>query len=73
VRLVGIDYLSVEGYGADPEGHPVHRTLLDAGVAILEGIDLAGVAPGSYDLVALPILVPGADGAPARAALVDRS
>lgn len=49
----------------------MHKTLLGAGVALLEGVDLAGVSPGVYDLVALPILVPGADGAPARAVLIE--
>lgn len=66
VRLVGIDYLSVAPFG-DPA--PTHRTLLDAGVVILEGLDLRGVPPGDYTLVCLPLLLEGADGAPARAVL----
>ena len=37
---------------------------------ILEGIDLAGVAPGRYTLVALPLRIAGADGSPVRAALI---
>ena len=68
VRLVGIDYLSVE-FG-DP-GLPVHRTLLDAGVVILEGLDLSLIRPGRYELVCLPLKVIGGDGAPARAALLE--
>jgi arylformamidase len=72
VRLLGIDYLSIEAFDAEGQGHPVHRALLGSGVAILEGLDLAGVAAGVYDLVALPLLVPGSDGAPARAILVER-
>jgi arylformamidase len=68
VRLVGIDYLSAEQYGAR---QPVtHRVLLGAGVVILEGIDLRGVAPGAYTLVCLPLKVTGGDGAPARAILM---
>jgi arylformamidase len=66
VRLVGIDYLSVAPF-EDPA--PVHVALLAAGVVILEGLDLRTVEPGPYDLVCLPLLVPGADGAPARALL----
>ena len=65
VRLVGIDALSVGGYpdgGAD-----VHRMLLEAGVWILEGLDLSRLAPGPVELACLPLLLPGADGAPARA------
>lgn len=71
VRLVGIDYLSIEPFGAGRPGHPVHRTLLEAGVAVLEGVDLAEVRPGRYFLAALPLRIPGADGAPARAVLVE--
>jgi arylformamidase len=67
-RLVGIDYLSVEAFDA-PE--PVtHRLLLAAGVVILEGLDLRGVAPGDYLLCCLPLKLAGADGAPARAVLI---
>ncbi len=72
VRLLGIDYLSIEPFDAEDAGHPVHKALLGAGVVILEGVDLVDVEPGAYDLAALPLLVPGADGAPARALLIDR-
>lgn len=65
--LVGIDYLSVDPYDADPAA--AHLTLLGAGVVILEGLDLRGVPPGDYDLAALPIKLAGADGAPARVIL----
>jgi arylformamidase len=64
VRLVGIDYLSIAPYG-DPT--PTHFTLLAAAVVIVEGLDLREVAPGAYDLICLPILIPGSDGGPARA------
>jgi arylformamidase len=66
LRLVGIDYLSIAPWGA---AGPTHRTLLRAGVVILEGIDLRQVAPGSYQLVCLPLKLVGSDGAPARAVL----
>jgi arylformamidase len=66
VRLVGIDYLSVAPF-EDPA--PVHVTLLAAGVVVLEGLDMRAVPPGSYELTCLPLLVPGADGAPARVVL----
>ena len=64
VRLVGIDYLSIAPFG---EPVPTHVALLGAGVAILEGLDLRGVEPGAVDLICLPVLIPGSDGAPARA------
>lgn len=69
VRLVGIDYLSIEGIDS---GVTVHRMLLDAGVVILEGITLAEVEPGEYELICLPLKVAGGDGAPARALLRGR-
>lgn len=67
IRLVGVDYLSVEAFTA-PEPM-THRTLLGAGVVIVEGLQLRDVAPGDYFLVCLPIKLAGADGAPARAIL----
>jgi arylformamidase len=66
VRLVGIDYLSIAPR-RDPA--PTHRILLEAGCVILEGLDLRSVAPGNYDLIALPLLIPGSDGGPARVLL----
>ena len=65
--LVGIDALSVSGFHEDPA--ETHRLLLGAGVWILEGIRLAGVEPGEYELLCLPLRIEGADGAPARALL----
>ncbi|HEY3209436.1 MAG TPA: cyclase family protein [Actinomycetota bacterium] len=64
--LVGVDYLSIERPDA-PKEHPVHRTLLSAGVVIVEGLDLSGVSAGACELICLPLLVAGGDGAPARA------
>jgi arylformamidase len=62
VQLIGIDYLSIGDADA-------HRTLLGAGVAALEGLDLRHVDPGWYELICLPLRLPGSDGAPARAVL----
>jgi arylformamidase len=67
VKLVGIDYLSVEAYGVT--GHPVHKTLLGAGMVILEGLDFRRVTPGVYELYCLPLRIAGGDGAPCRAVL----
>lgn len=68
VRLVGVDYLSVEGFGVTPPR--THWALLRHGVVVIEGLDLSGVAPGEYTLACLPLRVRGADGAPARAVLM---
>jgi arylformamidase len=64
VRLVGIDYLSV----GDAEAH---RVLLGAGIVPLEGLDLRRVEPGPYRLICLPLRLENADGAPARAVLLE--
>jgi arylformamidase len=67
VKLVGVDYLSVEAF--DNQTHPVHNTLLEAGVVIIETLNLAEVSAGDYELIALPVKLKGADGAPARVVL----
>lgn len=67
VRTVGVDYLSVGGYFHD--GAETHHALLGAGIWIIEGLNLSSIAPGSYDLICLPLKLVGADGAPARAVL----
>lgn len=66
-KCVGIDYLSVGGFRRDLV--ETHEILLSAGVWIIEGLDLRQVPPGRYELVCLPLLIPGADGAPARAVI----
>jgi arylformamidase len=68
VSLVGIDCLSVDKYG--DSSLPVHRTLLENDVLILEGIDLAGVPSGGYSLICLPLSVKDAEASPVRAVLV---
>ncbi len=67
VRAVGVDYLSVGGYRHDSV--ETHTALLAAGVWIIEGLCLADVGAGPYQLVCLPIKIAGGDGAPARALL----
>jgi len=69
VRLVGIDYLSVEKFGS--KEFATHLALLSGGVVIVEGLDLSAVAPGVYELFCLPLKIAAGsgDGAPARAIL----
>jgi arylformamidase len=66
VRTVGIDYLSIAGM---EDGVATHRALLDADICIIEGLDLTGVEAGGYEMLALPMRIEGADGAPARVLL----
>ncbi len=64
VKVVGIDYLSVGGFHA---GSYPHQALLGADVWIIEGLNLSQVAPGTYNLICLPLKLDQGDGAPARA------
>ncbi len=66
IILVGIDYLSIAPFN---NLVPTHRTLLEANVVIIEGLDLSKVDPGLYTLHCLPLKIVGADGAPARVIL----
>ena len=70
VKLVGTDVLSIEKKREDG-GHPVHVTLLEAGVVIVEGLDLSQVTPELYLLYCLPLKIVGIDGAPARVFLAE--
>jgi arylformamidase len=68
IRLVGVDFLSVESFRA--EGRPTHRKLLDAGVVVVEGLDLSQAEAGVYSFACLPLRLIGGDGGPARAVLI---
>jgi arylformamidase len=68
IRLIGIDYLSVDAFGS--QGFPTHHILLKAGVIIVEGLDLSKVPEGEYTLICMPLKITGGDGAPARAMLM---
>ncbi len=67
IDLVGIDYFGIEAKSAP--GHPVHKTLLQAGIVIVEGVDLRRVPPGRYQTAALPLKIQNGDGSPARVLL----
>jgi len=67
VMTVGIDYLSVGGFFKD--GKETHDALLSAGIWVIEGLNLAKIKPGKYELNCLPIKILNSDGAPARALL----
>ena len=67
VELVGIDYLSIEGYRVD--GAPTHHRLLRAGIPILEGLDLFKVRPGRWQMAALPLRIKDGDAGLTRAVL----
>ncbi len=66
IKLIGIDYLSI---GKFKNGDLTHQILLEAGVIVLEGLNLSNAAPGEYELLCLPLNIKGAEGALARAVL----
>ncbi len=68
VNGVGIDALGIE---RDQPGHKSHHALLDRDIIILEGLVLSDASPGEYTLIALPLKLDGAEGAPTRAVLVE--
>lgn len=67
VKLVGIDYLSIDKFKS--EKHPTHFVLLGRNVVIVEGLNLSGVAAGTYHMSALPLNLQDVDGAPTRVIL----
>lgn len=67
IRLVGIDGPSVDAFHSD--AFVVHRMLLANHVIIIENLMLAGIEPGGYRLICLPLRYEGGDGAPVRAVL----
>jgi arylformamidase len=67
IKVLGVDYLSVEQFRTP--GAPAHHVLLGAGTIVIEGLNLAMVDPGVYEMYCLPLRIVGADGAPARVVL----
>lgn len=67
VKLVGVDYLSVAPF---KNSRPTHEKLLEAGVVIVEGLDLSEVSQGRYTIYCLPLKLANSDGAPARVILI---
>ncbi len=67
VRLVGVDTPSV--VPADSKDLPAHHRFLANDMAIIEGLVLAEVPAGVYELIALPLRLTGFDASPVRAVL----
>ena len=71
VKLVGIDYLSVDKF--ENTYADAHHIFLRNGIVIIEGLDLRNVKAGDYELIALPLKIKNGDGSPARVILRDIS
>jgi kynurenine 3-monooxygenase len=71
VITIGVDTPSVDLQ--DSKDLPAHRAILKHKIAILEGLALANVEPGEYELLAQPLKLKDADASPVRAVLRQRS
>ncbi|WP_248320459.1 arylformamidase [Caballeronia sp. Sq4a] len=67
VKLVGIDTPSLDPQ--ESKTMDAHRRIRAHGIAILEGLVLDAVAPGDYELIALPLKFSTLDASPVRAVL----
>ena len=67
IKAVGIDYISIEKFGV-PD-FIVHKALFNAGIIVIEGLNLEHVEPGEYTVLCMPLKIKDGDGAPARVAL----
>ena len=69
VTLIGVDTPRVDRF--EDTSLPAHQAIATHNITILEGLVLGHVDPGQYELIALPLRIPGCDGSPVRAALRD--
>lgn len=67
LKSIGIDYLGIE---RNQPAHLTHRTLLEDGIIIVEGLRLADVDAGFYELACLPLKIEHVEALPARAILL---
>lgn len=68
IKLVGIDYLSIQKYDDSPE---THQILLGQEVVILEGLNLSEIDEGFYEFFCLPLKLRGIEASPCRVLLRD--
>ncbi len=68
VKLIGIDYLSIEEYKS--KNADAHKIITKNNIIIIETLDLSKIKPGEYLLIALPVKIKNSDGAPARVVLI---
>jgi len=67
ITLFGIDYLSIKQRGSSD--NRAHTSLLKKGIPVVEGLRLADVEAGSYELLCLPLKLANVEGGPVRAVL----
>lgn len=64
VRIVGIDYISIDG----PHEHhlPTHHIILSHDILIVEGLELVNAPLGRCKIIIAPLKIEAKDGLPAR-------
>ena len=67
INWSGIDYLSIAAFS---DLVNAHRVLLGNGIIAVEGLNMTSVEPGNYEFICLPLRLPGSDGSPVRAILI---
>lgn len=65
LRLLAVDCPSVDD--RESKDLAVHQAIFGGGAYVLENLDLRGVLPGDYELIAFPLKVDCCDAAPVRA------
>lgn len=70
LSLFGVDLPSVDAITS--KDLPMHHALGTAGRYILEGLILDDLKEATYQLIALPLKIEGADGSPVRAVLIEK-
>jgi len=63
VVLCGIDGMTI---AIESQLETVHQILLKEEIVIVENLSLSELTEGLYEMIALPMLIPGAEAAPAR-------
>lgn len=69
IILFGLDNITIGHFKEQDNLSKTHQTLLEAGIYILEDCAMAGVPPGEYELLCLPLLMYKGDAGPCRAIL----
>lgn len=69
VAMIGTDAQSI---APEFDENETHNILAEAGIAILENLDLSDISDGDYELFAFPIKLGGLEAAPCRAILFEQ-
>ena len=69
VKVVGTDNFDIDSIETKWE---IHKLILGNEILVIETLNLEGIADGLYELICAPLLIKGAEAAPARAFLIQR-